>query len=120
VIDGKWKLVQNIDHKMTSTEFDNQLFDLDADPYEKNDLTDDYPAVVKQLNKKINKWRSMHPIGGSYVKINPHPGWRAPKDYADVIIPAEKIEEAPHEGFGTLESIVLQRRYGEKGRIKYE
>ena len=120
VIDGKWKLVQNIDHKMTSTEFNNQLFDLDADPYEKNDLTKDYPNVVKKLNKKINKWRSLHPIGGSYVKINPHPGWRAPKDYADVIIPAEKIEEAPHEGFGTLESMVLQRRYGDKGRIKYE
>ena len=120
VIDGKWKLVQNIDHKMTSTEFGNQLFDLEADPYEKNDLTEDYPAVVKKLNKKINEWRSLHPIGGSYVKINPHPGWRAPKDYADVIIPAEKIEEAPHEGFGRLESIVLQRRYGDKGRIKYE
>ena len=76
--------------------------------------------MVKKLNKKINEWRSLHPIGGSYVKINPHPGWRAPKDYADVIIPAEKIEEAPHEGFGQLESIVLQRRYGDKGRIKYE
>ncbi|MEC7176218.1 MAG: sulfatase-like hydrolase/transferase [Pseudomonadota bacterium] len=120
VIDGKWKLVQNIDHKMTSIEFNNQLFDLEADPYEKNDLTEDHPAVVKKLNKKINEWRSLHPIGGSYVKINPHPGWRAPKDYADVIIPAEKIEEAPHEGFGQLESIVLQRRYGDKGRIKYE
>ena len=89
-------------------------------PYEKNDLTEDHPGVVKKLNKKINEWRSLHPIGGSYVKINPHPGWRAPKDYADVIIPAEKIEEAPHEGFGQLESIVLQRRYGDKGRIKYE
>jgi arylsulfatase A-like enzyme len=120
VIDGKWKLVQNIDHKMTSTEFNNQLFDLEADPYEKNDLTEDHPVVVKKLNKKINEWRSLHPIGGSYVKINPHPGWRAPKDYADVIIPAEKIEEASHEGFGQLESIVLQRRYGDKGRIKYE
>ena len=120
VIYGKWKLVQNIDHKMTSTEFNNQLFDLEADPYEKNDLTEDHPGVVKKLNKKINEWRSLHPIGGSYVKINPHPGWRAPKDYADVIIPAEKIEEAPHEGFGQLESIVLQRRYGDKGRIKYE
>lgn len=120
VIDGKWKLVQNIDHKMTSTEFSNQLFDLDADPFETNDLKDEHPAVVNRLNKKINKWRSLHPIGGSYVKINPHPGWRAPKDYADVIIPAEKVETTPHEGFGTLESIVLQRRYGDKGRIKYE
>ena len=67
---AKWKLVQNIDHKMTSTEFNNQLFDLEADPYEKNDLTEDHPAVVKKLNKKINEWRSLHPIGGSYVKIN--------------------------------------------------
>ena len=47
VIDGKWKLVQNIDHKMTSTEFNNQLFDLEADPYEKNDLTEDHRLWLK-------------------------------------------------------------------------
>lgn len=120
VIDGKWKLVQNIDHQATATEFENLLFDIEADPYEKNDLTETFPGIVKRLNKKINAWRALHPVGGSYVKISPHPGWRAPKDYADVIIPAEKVEPSAYQGFGKLESMVLQQRYGEKGRILYE
>jgi len=54
------------------------------------------------------------------VKIQPHPGWRAPLDYADVVIPADKVNPELWTGFGPLATRVLQNNYGEKGRIKYE
>jgi len=61
-----------------------------------------------------------HPVGGVYVKIQPHPGWRAPLDYADAVIPADEVTEDLWSGFGPLATQVLQQRYGEKGRIKYD
>ena len=47
-------------------------------------------SLIKVLDKRLAK----HPVGGQYVKIQPHPGWRAPNDYADVVIPAEQVKAA--------------------------
>ena len=120
VLDGRWKLVQNINHLATSTDYEVMLFDIEADPFEENDLAEKQPGIVRRLERQINDWRALHPVGGSYVKISPHPGWRAPKDYADVIVPADQINTQPYQGFGTLESFFLQLQYGDKGRIIYE
>lgn len=120
VLDGPWKLVQNVNHKRRSTETSTQLFNVWEDPNEENDLFATMPDQVEWLQAVLDDRLAQHPVGGTYVKISPHPGWRAPKDYADVVIPADKVVAEAHEGFGKLPSMSLQKDYGEKGRIVYE
>jgi len=38
-----------------------ELFDIEKDPLEKNDLKDEKPEVVKDLLAKIRKWQSALP-----------------------------------------------------------
>ena len=121
VIDGDWKLVQIIDHKNAATEIENFLFNLAADPAEKNNLAADEPARVKRLAAMINNWRAQYPINGVRVAIAPHPGWRAPLDYAAAVAPSQSVVDAPYEGYLTGPRLqFLQRQHGDKGRIKYE
>ena len=120
MIDGDDKLVQIIDHNNRSTEITNHLFDLSEDPYEKNNLAEKNPLRVKKMSDAINDWRSQYPVSGLYVSISPNPSWRAPTDYAEDVKPDEKTILKSWGGFGRVASQVLQMRYGEKGRIKYE
>ena len=62
-IEGKWKLLLTYDgetNRYASThprsEKRPQLFDLMADPHEKNNLAKDHPDVVSRLAKKIGNW----------------------------------------------------------------
>lgn len=120
VLDGQWKLVQEVDHLRRTTEVKTELFNVWADPNETTDISAQHPDQVKRLIKILDERLALHPVGGTTVKIQPHPGWRAPNDYADVVIPAEQVQEDMWEGFGPLATTVLQQTYGEKGRIKYE
>ncbi|MEP0446605.1 MAG: hypothetical protein ABJD43_06750, partial [Marinomonas sp.] len=120
VLDGKWKLVQRIDHQRRSTDVESMLFDVYADPGEQTDLADRYPEQVERLTISLDARLAEHPVGGVYVQVMPHPGWRAPLDYADAIIAADKINDEPHAGFGSIASKVLQSRYGDKGKILYD
>ena len=120
VLDGQWKLVQEVDHLRRTTEVKTELFNVWSDPNESVDISADYPAQVERLTKILDKRLAQHPVGGVTVKIQPHPGWRAPNDYADVVIPAEDVLPDMWEGFGPLATTVLQQTYGEKGRIKYD
>lgn len=120
VLDGRWKMVQTVNHMRRETEIETLLFDLSVDPYEENDLAGANPDVVERLTEILDERLAQHPVGGSLVQISPHPGWRAPKDYAEAVLPAEMINEAPHRGFGALASRVLQSRYGERGRVDYD
>ena len=121
VIDGDWKLVQIIDHKNAETTVENFLFHLAEDLNEQNNLAEKYPERLTDLAKKINDWRSQHPINGVLVGLTPHPGWRAPKDYADAVVPADELIDEPYDTFiSGIRLQMLQQRHGEKGRIKYE
>ena len=51
----QWKLVANNDLSHC------ELFDLEKDPLEKNDLKDEKPEVVKDLLAKIRSWQSSLP-----------------------------------------------------------
>ena len=68
-------------------------FVIDPDP-------DKHPDQVQKLTELLDARLAEHPVRGVFVQLMPHPGWRAPKDFADAIIPAEKINAEPHEGFG--------------------
>ncbi len=120
IIQGDMKLVQIIDHDGLATTVENYLFDLKADPSEKNNLAEKKPYLVRQLSKKLRKWQAQHPVNGIRVSINPHPGWRAPKDFAADVRSSKATQTKPWGGFGTLATQTLQLRYGGKGRIKYE
>ena len=96
------------------------LFNVWEDPNESTDLAADNPEKVAELQAMLDERLALHPVGGSLVRISPHPGWRAPIDYAENVIPADKVHSEGHKGFGPLKSKVLQQRYGERGRILYD
>jgi arylsulfatase A-like enzyme len=120
VLDGPWKLIQYVNHERRSTEVKTQLFNVWSDPNESVDISAENPDQVTRLTKILDKRLALHPIGGQYVKIQPHPGWRAPNDYAEVVIPADQVKEDMWTGFGPMATTVLQQTHGDKGRIKYD
>lgn len=120
VLDGPWKLVQHVDHQRRTTEVKTELYNVWTDPNEAADISAEYPEQVTRLEKLLDKRLALHPIGGQYVKIQPSPGWRAPNDYAEVVIPADQVLPEMWDGFGPLATTVLQQTHGERGRIKYD
>jgi len=92
-----------------------------VDAEEKNNLAEANPKVVERLADKIRKWRALHPINGVRVALAPHPGWRAPKDYAVSVIPNEELQEEYLNSYTSgMRGKILQRRHGDKGRLAYE
>jgi len=121
VMEKRWKLVQIIDHKSAETEVENFLFDMSIDAEEKNNLADADPAIVKRMAEKIRKWRALHPVNGVRVALAPHPGWRAPKDYAVSVIPSDELQEDYLNSYiSGLRGKILQKRHGDKGTLAYE
>ena len=120
VLDGPWKLYQEVDHLRRETTVKSELYNVWEDPNETTDIKGQHPEEFKRLQSILDARLAEHPVGGTTVKIQPHPGWRAPLDYADVVIPADKVNEEMWSGFGPLATRVLQGRYGEKGKIEYE
>lgn len=120
VLDGPWKLVQFVNHERRSTEVKTELFNVWTDPNESVDVSLENSAQVERLTKILDKRLALHPIGGQYVKIQPHPGWRAPNDYAQVVIPADEVLPEMWDGFSPIAMTVLQQTHGERGRIKYD
>jgi uncharacterized sulfatase len=60
VRDGRWKLL------CTYEGYSPQLYDLDADPAEKNNLAATQPAVVAQLTAAVVAWhRALPPDNGA-------------------------------------------------------
>jgi len=121
VLEKQWKLVQIIDHKSASTEVENFLFDINVDPEEKKNLTKANPQIVERMAKKIREWRAQHPINGVRVSLAPNPGWRAPKDYAVSVIPADELQKDYLNSYTSgMRGKILQKRHGDKGRLAYE
>ena len=82
VLRGDMKLVQKVDQTFESLTVVNELYDVFADPGESNDLAGDHPDLVRELVDALIAWRRQHPYSGSHARVIPHPGWRAPLDWA--------------------------------------
>ncbi|MDG2050751.1 MAG: sulfatase-like hydrolase/transferase [Myxococcota bacterium] len=92
VIDDPWKLVQIIREGSTETRTTEMLFRLDQDPLETRDLSKKQPEQVARLHDLIRDWRQQHPMAGTRGTLVPHPGWVAPLDWADHVLPASKLQ----------------------------
>jgi len=51
IVDQHWKLVTNRDSSYV------ELYDIASDVYEKNDLKEEHPKIVKALTKKVLAWK---------------------------------------------------------------
>jgi arylsulfatase A-like enzyme len=80
VFHREWKLVREVPESGDGT---NYLFRIEDDPNETNDLAARHPDVVRDLAGRIEKWRSLHPPGGTRATDAPPPGWRAPQQWAE-------------------------------------
>jgi len=120
VLDGPWKLYQKVDHQRRETIVETMLFNVWEDPNEETDISAKHPNQVERLQGLLDDRLAEHPVGGTYVQIQPHPGWRAPLDYAASVDKAETVNQEQYPGFGPLKSKVLQRTYGDRGKIIYE
>lgn len=92
VFHGQWKLV--LEKKQVSSREDQQdepergfLFQIEEDPFERTNLADAYPEVVKDLTERIRQWSALYPLGDIAISSAPHPGFVAPEEWAHCSIP---------------------------------
>lgn len=64
VRDGRWKLLVDV----TQQKF--ELYDLEQDWAEKENVAADHPEVVKQLSKKLDEWTDSLPINPSRTALS--------------------------------------------------
>ena len=94
LFEGRWKLVQVIEERQTETRVQQLLFDIEADPNEQDDLSGRHTAIVTRMARLMETWRRQHPLGGTRGTLVAHPGWVAPKDWADAALPAALMQPA--------------------------
>ena len=56
IVDQHWKLVTNRDASHV------ELYDLDADPFEKSDLISGKPEIADRLGKQLEQWKATLPL----------------------------------------------------------
>ena len=132
VLRGNLKLVQKVDQTFESLTIVNELYDVFADPGETNDLAGANPDLVRELVDALIGWRRQHPYAGSHARVVPHPGWRAPLDWARAMElnglnvnpnPGDNIYGMGQPGQPGQPSAVqqrLDRMYGDRGRTVYK
>lgn len=66
VIEGRWKLIETYDGKVGNYARSHprdrgprQLYDLIADPHERNDLSDAHPGLVEYLSERLGDWYAL-------------------------------------------------------------
>ncbi|MBW2386373.1 MAG: arylsulfatase [Deltaproteobacteria bacterium] len=128
VIHDEWKLVQKEDHVLEQLTLTNYLFRIRDDPNEEHDLAAENPEVVADLSARIHDWRALHPLGGTGTGLVPHPGWRPPRDWADLAPAMGAIQNTDVSGEDLSMGLPhlpgireqLQRAYGDRGRMLYD
>ncbi|MEK9913459.1 MAG: arylsulfatase, partial [Flavobacteriaceae bacterium] len=121
VFNQDWKLVQKIHAGLNSIDIENYLFKIDNDPYETNNLAEQYPRMVADMSEEIRFWRSLYPVAGTRSELVPPPGWRAPIDWASYPIPEGKLQQESARGMAPENALkTLDWQYGEAGRLIYD
>jgi hypothetical protein len=68
------------------------LFRIREDPNEERDLAAEHPEEVARLEELLAAWRRQHPMAGTRGTLVAHPGWVAPKDWAEAVLPASLLQ----------------------------
>ena len=55
-------------------------------------LIQEKPEVASRLAQEIRAWRSQHPMAGTRGTLVAHPGWVAPLDWAEAVVPASLLQ----------------------------
>ena len=114
--DERWKLVQRIEQGQLSADVTNYLFDIENDPYEYNNLAEQYPDKVQAFAEEIRVWRALYPNGGTRSNLVPPPGWRAPLDWSSYPQPLAELQAEPAPGMPPARGIkFLDRMHGAAG-----
>ena len=79
---GAWKLIRQQGPGGSARVL---LFDVEADPEEREDRAKMEPERVAELGKRMERWIALHPRGGTSLSRAPHPGWIAPEDWAAAV-----------------------------------
>ncbi|MBM3736237.1 MAG: arylsulfatase [Acidobacteria bacterium] len=78
---GPWKLVREI--AVDGSRDQSHLFRIEEDPNETNDVAAAHPAVVKDLNQRLDRWRKLSPANGMRHSGRPPAGWKPPAQYTE-------------------------------------
>jgi len=92
LIDPPWKLVQIVNEGQTETTVRSLLFRIIEDPNEEKNLAAEHPEIVQALGDRIRAWRSQHPMAGTRGTLVAHPGWVAPHDWTEVVVPSALLQ----------------------------
>ena len=63
VREGRWKLIEWFENETT------ELYNLEEDPGEENNLVDEYPEIAQRLQQRLQSWRKE--VGARYPRANP-------------------------------------------------
>ena len=92
VIEDDWKLVQILREQQTSMQLVSMLFNLADDPNEKNNIIAEHAEKAETLAELLRVRRSQHPLAGTRGTLVAHPGWVAPYDWTEAVIPSSKLQ----------------------------
>ncbi len=119
--DQRWKLVQEVRQGFLSADVTNYLFDIEADPYERNNLASEHPQKVQKMAKAIRDWRMLYPVNGTRSNLVPPPGWRAPLDWNASMRRLDELQTTPAPGMPPKYALkTLDIMHGEGGRLIYD
>lgn len=117
----EWKLVQKVKQDLIYIEVENQLFRVSEGVDEKQNLAAQYPGVVDDFTKALNRWRALQPITGLRNNMVPPPGWRGPIDWAQYPMALTMLQEKTAAGVPPpVARRPLDFQLGEKGRLIYD
>lgn len=121
-IQDQWKLVQFVEQGPLSTTVIHELYRLDEDPSEYNNLAMEYPERVASLAAEILRWRALYPINGTRARISAPPGWHPPLDWATYPRSRETLQSQPATSMAPNKKSLhlLDYLYGDRGRLIYD
>jgi arylsulfatase A-like enzyme len=92
IFDGRWKLVQVLREGQSEIRTRNFLYDIESDPNEEHDLATAHPEELERLLGMLHDWRKRHPLAGTRGTLVAHPGWVAPRSWAEAVLPAKLLQ----------------------------
>ena len=117
----EWKLVQKVKQDLIYIEVENQLFRVSEGVDESQNLASQYPGVVDDFTKALNRWRAQQPITGLRNNMVPPPGWRGPIDWAEYPMALSMLQDKTAAGVPPpIARRPLDFQLGEKGRLIYD